>query len=302
MSRWTDIAEWIGPTANRYRGRMGSVSGVVLHIQDGTEAGTESWQRNPGAQVSSHFTAPRAGGLRQMVDTADAAWAEVSGNLHWLSLECEGYGGQPLTPGQIEAAAQLLARAHRVYGVPLQACDDPLLPGACGLTGHGKGGAAWGGHYDCPGDPVLAARPAIIERAAAIASGSSSAPTPTPAPTQEEDDDMPIAILGTLPENLDEAILCPPPPNTAPNWGNVWISFGASQDVHVAVRAYVDGKGWETVSDSFLIPGDGDRANPFGGPAPAGLQKLGVRRIAPPDSNAVAQTASVGWLIEAVKH
>jgi hypothetical protein len=295
MSIWSDIAEWIGPTQNEYPGGMGAVAGVVLHIQDGTEAGTEAWQHNPAAQVSSHFLAPRAGGLKQMVDTRDAAFAEVSGNLHWISIENEGYGGQALTDGQIQACAKVLARAHVVYGVPLQLCDNPLSPGAAGLTGHGRGGAAWGGHYDCPGDPVLNQRAAIIERAAALL-GTAPPPTPTPA---QEDDDMPAFATGTVPPGFDAAtVICPPPPRTGTNWGDVWVSFACDfGDAHLRIAYLVHGQGWTVMPNPLTVPRVGDRANPFGGPAPAGLQKVSVKRVKADDNDTGA--CPVSWLVEA---
>lgn len=169
MALWTDIADWVGPTANKTTGGMSTVVGVVLHIQEGNEQGTEAWQKNPSAQVSSHFLAPKTGRGRQMVDTADKAWAEVAGNLHWLSIECEGWTGQSLTQDQIEFCAQVLAKANRVYHVPLVSTDNP---NGTGLGWHGMGGDAWGGHFDCPGDPIKAQRPQIIARAIQIVAGS----------------------------------------------------------------------------------------------------------------------------------
>lgn len=165
MAIWSDIADWIGPSPNKYPGQEQTPLWVVLHIQEGTEAGTTAWQKNPASKVSSHFLAPKNGRLAQMLDTHDASWSVVAGNLRALSIECEGYPGDSLTPDQLEACAQVLARAHTLYGVPLTAVSPP----APGLTGHGLGGAAWGGHYGCPGSPILAQRPAIITRAAQIA-------------------------------------------------------------------------------------------------------------------------------------
>lgn len=299
MAVWSDIAEWIGPTENRYRGGMGSIAGVVLHIQDGSEAGTEAWQKNPSAQVSSHFLAPRAGGLRQMVDTADGAWAEVSGNLHWLSIENEGMGGQPLTDGQIEACAQVLARAHIVYGVPLQACDDPLLPGAAGLTGHGLGGAAWGGHTSCPGAPVLAQRGAIIERAAAIVGRSTTPQPPAPPSTPStEEDDMPAFVAGEIRQGKDATtVIAVPPANYgSAGWGNVWFSLGAAfGDAHVEVAVYEHGSGWKHLSSDFLVPDNGDRVNPVGGVLPTAAQKIAVKRVTG------SENVPVSYLVEAVK-
>lgn len=172
--RWTDIADWIGPTRNEGDGdgtplepadAISSILGVVVHIQQGSETGTEAWQRNPDSQVSSHFLSPKVGRGRQMVDTADRAWAQVAGNSHWLSVENEGLTGQTLTADQIEFNAQVLAKAHLIHNVPLQVSNDPNVPGLCH---HSAGGVGWGNHPDCPGNPVIAQKPAIVARAQEI--------------------------------------------------------------------------------------------------------------------------------------
>ncbi|MEV5953718.1 N-acetylmuramoyl-L-alanine amidase [Streptomyces sp. NPDC051987] len=158
-------ATFIGPTPNKRVDGMVEVRGLVLHIQEGTEQGSEAWFKNPASQASSHFLNPKTGGLRQLVDTKDRAWAEADGNAHWISIENEGYAGDSLTTTQLENAAQLLAWLHKTYAVPLQSTDDP---NGKGLGWHGMGGAAWGGHTGCPGDPIKAQRGAIIARAEQI--------------------------------------------------------------------------------------------------------------------------------------
>ncbi|MER6533026.1 peptidoglycan-binding protein [Streptomyces sp900105755] len=158
-------ATFIGPTPNERVDGMVEVRGLVLHIQQGTEAGSEAWFKNPKSQASSHFMNPKTGNLRQLVDTKDRAWAEADGNAHWISIENEGYAGDTLTASQLENAARLLAWLHTRYAVPLQSTDDPT---GKGLGWHGMGGAAWGGHTGCPGDPIKAQRAAIITRAKAI--------------------------------------------------------------------------------------------------------------------------------------
>jgi hypothetical protein len=147
--------------------------GLVLHIQQGTEAGSEAWFKDPASQASAHFLNPKTGPLRQLVDTDDRAWAEMRGNWYWVSIENEGYSGQQLTASQLENAARLLAWLHTTYQVPLQSTDDP---NGHGLGWHGMGGDAWGGHFDCPGDPIKAQRGQIIARAQAIL----GQPTPPP--------------------------------------------------------------------------------------------------------------------------
>lgn len=166
---WSDIAEWRGPTPNETHGAMDAHPfGLILHIQQGTQAGSIAWCKNPDAEVSAHFFLDKEGGLVQLVDTGDMAWAQVAGNPHWISLECEGYSGDSLTDAQLHTAAVLMARIHTVYGVPLQVSEWPeQVPG---LTGHGLGAAAYGGHTNCPGQPILNQRPAILSAAAALVS------------------------------------------------------------------------------------------------------------------------------------
>lgn len=163
-------AQWIGPTPNMTAGGMGTVRGLVLHIDQGSEAGSIAWCMNPASQVSAHFFNPKSGGLAQMVDTADMAWAEVDGNPNWISVEHEGNSGDSLTSSQIANDAALLAWLHAQYGVPLVATDDP---NGSGVGWHGMGGVDWGDHPDCPGAPIVAQRSAII-----AAAGGSSAPSP----------------------------------------------------------------------------------------------------------------------------
>lgn len=169
-------AVWIGPTVNEGDGdgrpgepadAISTVVGVVLHIQQGTEAGSEAWQRNPAARVSSHFLVPKSGGIRQMVDTADRAWCQVAGNRHWLSIELEGRSGDTMTPGQLDACAQVLAWAHRVYGVPIAVSNAWAATDVHqgGLGYHAMGGNAWGGHFDCPGTPIIHQRDDVVSRA-----------------------------------------------------------------------------------------------------------------------------------------
>lgn len=154
-------AVFIGPTPNRDVGGMMAVSGLVLHIEQGYEGGSEAWFKNPVAQASAHFLNPKQGGLRQLVDTRDEAWAQAAGNRHWISVEHEGFVPDALTPTQLENDAHLFAWLHRTYNVPVHATDDPGWPG---LGWHGMGGAAWGNHPHCPGEAIKAQRPAILTR------------------------------------------------------------------------------------------------------------------------------------------
>jgi hypothetical protein len=150
----------------------------VLHIQEGTESGTDAWVHNPASQVSAHFGNPKTGALDQWVDTADRAWAEASYNSVGISVENEGHSGDSLTSSQVENVAQLLAWAHTTHGTKLQVTNDP---NGEGVIGHGELGVAGGNHPDCPGAPILAQRQAIIDRAKQILGLQ---PVPVPKPQQ----------------------------------------------------------------------------------------------------------------------
>lgn len=189
-------AKWGGPIPNQTPGAMvRPIMGLVLHIQQGTERGTAGWFHNPAAEASSHFGNPKAGLLDQWVDTADEAWAEMQGNTRWVSVENEGYSGDSLTPSQIENAAQLLAWLNQTEGVPLQISDDPSVRG---LGWHGMGGNAWGGHFDCPGDPIKNQRPQIIARAEQILNVVPKAPVSPPKPSNPvPPTPLPIVKIGS---------------------------------------------------------------------------------------------------------
>ena len=284
-------ARWRGPVPNQ-GGAMGPIKGLVLHIQEGSEAGTDAWFHNPSSKVSAHFGNPKSGPLDQWVEVGTVAWAEVSGNTNWISVETEGHSGDSLTASQLESVAQLLAWLHTTQGVPLAISDTPAS-GTPGLTGHGLGGSAWGGHYDCPGAPILAQRGAIIARAHEIL-GADPAPSPT-TPTTAEDDDVPAFATGEIKPGADVVtMVCPPPANLgAAGWGNVWFSLGADfGEAHVRVAIFTHGQGWSHIYDDVLVSAKDDRVNPFGGPLPTGVQKISIARRANPD-------VPLAWLIEA---
>lgn len=182
MGRWSDIATWRGLPADNFgdgdtvegesSDAMSGHMGVVVHIAEGTFEGTISWERNPSSNISSHFVVAKDGRIAQMLDTRDRSWCQAVGNSQWISVECEGYHTQALTSAQVVAVARILAKANAVYGVPLFNTSSTTVRG---LGHHAMGGAAWGGHYDCPGSQIIAQKSAIIGTAAVILEGGNVA-------------------------------------------------------------------------------------------------------------------------------
>lgn len=168
-------AKWV-PLRNYTKDGQESVNGLVVHIMEGTLAGTRSWFNNPDAQASSHFGTGRAGELEQWVDTKDRAWAQAAGNRTWISVENEGRVPAALTAKQLERVAQVFAWLCKTKSVPYRVAHSPAEKG---LGYHRMGGAPWGGHT-CPGDEIIAQLQAIVDRAKVI--NGVGKPTPTYAP------------------------------------------------------------------------------------------------------------------------
>jgi hypothetical protein len=155
--------------------------GMVLHTAVGSYEGTIAWCNNPASNVSCYFVCGKDGRIAQLVDLNNRAWTQGSGNIDWIGVEFEGYGdhGEALTDAQVTSAATILAWLHQTYNVPLAQADDSR--NGRGLIYHGAGGAAWGGHYGCPGPQIVAQRGEIIKRAAAKL-GQVPPPLPPSAP------------------------------------------------------------------------------------------------------------------------
>lgn len=162
--RWHK-AEFRGPVPNRYVGGMLAQKGLVLHIQQGYESGTNTSFHEPSFQASAHFGVAKTGHVDQWVECQDAAWAEMAGNRYWTSVEIEGFSGQSLTSHQLESLAQLYAWGHENLGWKFQLCNEVAGEG---LIYHAAGGVDWGDHLQCPGQPIIAARQQILTRAQAI--------------------------------------------------------------------------------------------------------------------------------------
>lgn len=169
MELWQDIAQWRGPSPN-VGGPMQEYRGLVIHIAQGTFEGTISWCKNPTSGVSSHFVVALDGRIAQVVSVDVTAWTQRDGNGHWISVENEGYTPNALTAAQVDANARILAKCHKVKGVPLQLATSPS---GRGLGHHSMGaesGANWG-HSECPGPNIKNQKPEILSRAVQVVNG-----------------------------------------------------------------------------------------------------------------------------------
>ncbi len=122
--------------------------GLILHVQQGNNS-PFGWFANPAHQAVSHWWVSKTGEVEQYLDASMESWAQMAGNTEYHSVETEGFATEPLTTPQISALADLYEWGHTTFGWPLTLAETP---GDSGFGWHGSGGAAWGGHYGCPGD------------------------------------------------------------------------------------------------------------------------------------------------------
>jgi len=105
-------------------GRFGHhVKRIVIHLADGTLAGTTAWFANPAARVSAHYTVGIDGRVVQHVGEADTAWhaGDATANRESIGVEHEGRHpeGGDWVPGriQLEASAKLVAEICLRHGI-----------------------------------------------------------------------------------------------------------------------------------------------------------------------------------------
>lgn len=172
---WRPVAN-VGPPIGQ------PVLGIVVHVQVGN--GSLFGQFNdPTSQTSSHFWIAKDGVVEQYVDTGSQSWAQVAGNLRYLSVETEGYPTEPLTVAQLASLADLIRWGATTYGFPVSMTDH----GGQGVTTHafypsGLPDPTWGGHL-CPGSM----------RTAQVAALVTPAPPPVPPPVARP----PVPITAT---------------------------------------------------------------------------------------------------------
>ena len=158
-----------------------TMMGLVVHTEVGNDPGTQAWFNNPASAASAFFAVGQDGSIIQFgpVGKDWMAWAQVAGNPMWYSVEDadNGHPPTPFTDAQVAGIAQLAEVLSRFAGFPLAVTDSVSTKG---IGVHSMGGAAWGGHYDCPGDVRKAQRPAIVALAKKIRAGGTVTPPAAP--------------------------------------------------------------------------------------------------------------------------
>lgn len=116
-------AAWVpAHGANYADGRSAKIDKIVVHVTQGSYAGTISWFQNPDAKVSSHYVVrSKDGQVTQMVRDANTAYHARSANSSSLGIEHEGYVDDAswFTDPMYRSSAKLTRHLADKHGVPL---------------------------------------------------------------------------------------------------------------------------------------------------------------------------------------
>ncbi|MBM7441065.1 peptidoglycan-binding protein [Streptomyces sp. HB132] len=115
-------ALWVAAnSANFATGRTATVDKVVIHVTQGSYAGTISWFQNATSKVSSHYVVRSSDGqITQMVRDKDTAYHAKSANASSLGIEHEGFVDDPswFTDTMYRSSAALTTYLCDRYGIP----------------------------------------------------------------------------------------------------------------------------------------------------------------------------------------
>lgn len=171
-----------------YLGKPVTVGGIVLHTEQGYEAGSVSWFKNPDSSLSANYGIALDGSIDLIVAEGDTAWANGNwqSNCTTISIEHED-NDQPdtvtRTDAQYESSAQLVADICRRYRFPADRDH---------IKGHKEVPPFT--HPDCPGDLDV---DRIVNRAAEILA-EAKLPLPAPAGIQVHDFVGEVKIINSV--------------------------------------------------------------------------------------------------------
>ncbi|WP_329613177.1 amidase [Streptomyces brevispora] len=115
-------ALWVPAHANNFAaGRSAAIDKVIIHVTQGSYAGSISWFQNPTAQVSAHYVVRSSDGqITQMVRDSDTAYHARSANSSALGIEHEGFVDDPswFTDSMYRSSAALTAYLCDRHGIP----------------------------------------------------------------------------------------------------------------------------------------------------------------------------------------
>ncbi|MFF9316993.1 peptidoglycan-binding protein [Streptomyces sp. NPDC014735] len=115
-------ALWVPAHEKNYAaGRTAAIGKVVIHVTQGSYAGSINWFRDPASGVSAHYVVRSSDGeITQTVRDSDTAYHARSANSSTLGVEHEGFIDDPswFTDSMYRSSAALTRHLCERYGIP----------------------------------------------------------------------------------------------------------------------------------------------------------------------------------------
>ncbi|MEU9762956.1 N-acetylmuramoyl-L-alanine amidase [Streptomyces sp. NPDC047987] len=115
-------ALWVPAHADNFAGgRSAEIDKVIIHVTQGSYAGSINWFRDPASGVSAHYVVRSSDGeITQMVRDADTAYHARSANASTLGVEHEGFIDDPswFTDTMYRSSAALTRHLCDRHGIP----------------------------------------------------------------------------------------------------------------------------------------------------------------------------------------
>ncbi len=115
-------SRWIPANGSNYgAGRSARINQIVIHVTQGSYAGTISWFQNPASGVSAHYVVKSSNGeVTQMVRDGDTAYHARSANPRTMGIEHEGFVDNPswFTDAMYRSSAALSRWLADRHGIP----------------------------------------------------------------------------------------------------------------------------------------------------------------------------------------
>lgn len=131
-----------GNYGNSSRERSYNIDKIVIHVAQGSYAGTVNYFQNPSAGVSAHYTVSRRGRIAQSVRHADIGYhaGHYPTNTRSIGIEHEGYveNSGSFTSAMYQASAKLSAyccKRHRIRVDRRHIIGHHQVPGCSGPGG-----------------------------------------------------------------------------------------------------------------------------------------------------------------------
>ncbi|MCW2878725.1 MAG: Negative regulator of beta-lactamase expression-like protein [Sphaerisporangium sp.] len=117
-------AHWVPASTSNYRVASrdsGTIDRIIVHVMQGSYAGTISWFQNPSSKVSAHYLVRSSDGdITQMVRDKDVAYHATTYNGRAIGIEHEGYVSDAswFTDAMYRSSAALTRYVADKYGIP----------------------------------------------------------------------------------------------------------------------------------------------------------------------------------------